>query len=180
MDVSKEKWKVRTYEGIEKNKIIDAAREVIRLSDPDEIKFENTLDGFNAERIQLSYMVVATNQDYFKYQFVTREQGNKVQARIDIEENIMKANVLTLGMPTFDIGKPETSYVYNLFYSRMDYLLGLKDNWYTCKDAISKIKAKFGKADNVKQLGMSSLCGALVDDRVPGSLAKAQSEELFN
>ena len=178
VDVSQEGWKVRTYEGYTKEQVVSAAREVIRLADSQETKFENTLDGFNAERTQLAYYVVQSSQDYYKYQFIAREAEGKVHSRVDIEEVLMRANVLTLGMPVFDVGKPQSSYIYDLFYSRIDYLLGKSKSWYSCSDAVSKVSAKFGKANDATKLGMGALCGRFTDDKIPSQVTS--HETLFN
>ncbi|KGJ97735.1 MULTISPECIES: hypothetical protein [unclassified Pseudoalteromonas] len=54
-DLSLEEWKLREYKNHNKEEVIAAAREVIRLSDPSDVNFENTRDGFNATRTSLGY-----------------------------------------------------------------------------------------------------------------------------
>ncbi|MBE8158417.1 MAG: hypothetical protein HAW59_03390 [Betaproteobacteria bacterium] len=163
-DISREDWKIRSYEGIEKRDIMEAAREVIRLSDPDEIRFESKPDGFAAVRRQISYYVVESGVDIFLFEFTARETNAGVEARIDIQESIERAGFATLGLPITKVGRPENSYIYDLFYSRMEYLLGLKDRWHTCKDAVGKISTSGREAE---ELGLAAFCGRFASDLSP-------------
>ncbi len=169
-DVSRENWKIRTYKDVTKEDAVDAAREVIRLSDPDDIIFTTTPDGFSAVRRQLSYYVVESGLDVFVFEFTARETESGVQARIDIHERIERASFSTLGLPVTNIGRPQTSYAYQLFYARMDYLLGLNDRWQNCKDG--------GAASNTQaeNLGLSAFCGRFVSDLSPPPFSRKNSQ----
>ena len=160
-DLSREKWKVRFYEGVEKEDAIAAAREAIRLSDPDDIVFQRAADGFDAVRRQVSYYVVESGLDQFLFDVSAREKDNGVEVRLDIRENIQRANFYSLGLPVITVGKPQTPYVYDLFFSRMEYLLELKDKWQTCKD----IGAASDEA--AESIGVAAFCGRFASDLSP-------------
>ena len=169
-DISREDWKIRTYKDITKEDVVDAAREVIRLSDPNDIIFTTTPDGFSAVRRQLSYYVVESGLDIFVFEFTARETESGIQTRIEIQERIERANLVTLGLPVAQVGKPQTSYAYQLFYSRMDYLLGLSDRWQNCKDGGA---ASDKQAEN---LGLGAFCGRFSSDLAPPPFSRKISQ----
>lgn len=173
-DVSREDWKIRSYEGIDRQEILQAAREVIRLADPDDTIFETKPDGFRAARRQLSYYVVESGLDIFAFDFVVRATGGRLETRLDIEERIERANFVTLGLPVAEVGKPQSEYIYKLFYSRMDYLLGLNDRWLTCKESSGQeAGAAYGKAE---ELGLAAFCGRFASDLSPPPFAKRRKQ----
>lgn len=171
-DVTKEDWKVRDFNGKSKGDVVEAAREVIRLSDPSDVKFENTEEGFNASRVSTGYYVVKTNIDGYSFKFIAQEKNGLTRTRIEIEETEIKQSVLTLGLPTGEVGKPNYPYIYELFYARLEYLLGIKDGWVKCDEAVSRVSAKFGLPNDARKIGMASLCGDYADDNEPTSTSK--------
>ena len=160
-DVSREDWKIREYKGADKDEVVQAAREVLRLADPDEVIFQITADGFTAERRQLSYLVVESGIDLFRFEFTVREKDGVVSTRFDIWEHIERANIVSLGLPVAKVGKPQSRYAYDLFYSRMEYLLKLKDTWQTCK------AVGVDTPGRAEELGLASLCGRFSSDLSP-------------
>ena len=168
-DVSREAWKIRSYEGIEKQAIVLAAREVIRLSDPDEIQFESKPDGFAAVRNQISYFVLESGRDVFLFEFAVRQTDSGIETRIDIQESIKRSDFTTLGLPVTKQGRPENSYAYDLFYSRLEYILGLNDRWYTCQAAMGKISAD---SKDAEELGLAVFCGRFVSDLLPPPVSR--------
>ena len=171
-DITQEQWKLREYKGKSQEQVIAAAREVIRLSDPTDVTFENTFDGFKAIRSSLGYYVVKSNIDTYEYNFIVQEKNGVTRSRLEIDEYQMNQSLLTLGLPVGQIGKPDYPYVYELFYARVDYLLGDKTEWHKCDDAVSRVSAKFGLPHDSRKLGMSSLCGTYADDKLPSSVSK--------
>lgn len=163
----KNDWGNRTYSGAQKKEIIDAAKEVIRLIDPSKTKIFDTADGFDAQRAKVSYYVIESGLDIFKFKFVAIESKDSIQTTFDVDEIISRASFKTLGMPVTNTGKPENRYVYDLFYSRVDYLLGKNEKWHNCKDAINKIPAGIEKSESIEKIGLSSFCGRFVEDVVP-------------
>jgi hypothetical protein len=168
-DISKEEWKLREYKGQQKEQVIAAAREVIRLSDPDDVTFENTSDGFNANRTSMGYYVVKTNIDGYAFNFVAQEKEGVTRSRLEIEETEINQSLLTLGLPVGKVGKPNYPYVFDLFYSRVAYLLGTKEEWHKCDVAVSRVSARHGFPNDSRKLGMASLCGEYSDDNIPNS-----------
>ncbi|WP_114764290.1 hypothetical protein [Vibrio rhodolitus] len=171
-DLSLEEWKLREYKNHNKEEIIAAAREVIRLSDPSDVNFENTRDGFNATRTSLGYYVVANEIDAYAFNFVVQEKDGVTRSRLEIEETEINQSLLTLGLPVGKNGKPDYPYVYDLFYARMAYLLGDKDEWHRCDDAVSRVSARYGLPNDARKLGMASICGKFSDDNIPNSASK--------
>lgn len=171
-DLSLEEWKRREFQDHTKEEVISAAREVIRLSDPSDVSFENTSDGFNATRTSMGYYVVANQFDGYSFNFVAQEKDGVTRSRLEIEEHEVRQTILTLGVPIGKMGKPDYPYVYDLFYSRMEYLLGDKEEWHKCDDAVSRVSARFGLPNNARELGMASICGSFSDDNVPISSSK--------
>ena len=176
-DMSKEEWKVREFKGEQKEQLIAAAREVIRLSDPSDVTFENTSDGFNANRTSMEYYVIKTNIDGYLFNFVAQEKDGVTRSRLEIEETEINQSLLTLGLPVGKVGKPNYPYVYDLFYSRVAFLLGTKDEWHNCDVAVSRVSARFGLPNDARKLGMASICGKYSDDNIPNAASK--KVELF-
>jgi hypothetical protein len=176
-DISKEEWKTREFKSQTKEQVISAAREVIRLADPSDVKFENTLDGFNAWRTSTEFYVVQSQFESYQFRFIAQEKNGLTRSRLEIDEGIMKQSLLTLGIPKLNAGKPGFPYIYDLFYSRVEYLLSMKENWQKCDDAVSRVSAKSGFPNDASKLGMASLCGSYSDDNIPNS--SSRKIELF-
>lgn len=125
----------------------------------------------------MGYYVVKTNLDGYLFNFVAQEQNGVTRTRLEIEETEVNQSILTLGLPVGDVGKPNYPYIYELFYSRLSYLLGIKDEWHTCDVAVSRVSARYGLPNDARKLGMASLCGNYSDDNLPNSASK--KVELF-
>lgn len=163
-------WGNQIYSGKSKQEIIQAAKEAIRLIDPKKVKITDTPDGFNAEREKISYYVIETGHDLFKFKFIAKESNNTIQTQLDIEETIFRASLKTLGVPVTSTGSPANRYVYDLFYSRVDYLLGKNEKWFSCKDTINRLPAGLMEVESLENIGLSSFCGRFVEDVAPSSI----------
>ena len=168
-DLSREEWKNRDFEGVSREKVVAAAREVVRLADPGDVTFKNTSDGFSATRTAMGYYVVQSNIDSYTFKFSALERDGNTRSRLEIEEAEIKSSLLSLGLPVGEIGKPGSPYIYDLFFSRVEFLLGLKESWHKCEDAVSRVSARFGLPNDARQLGMASLCGTYSEDNMPNS-----------
>jgi len=63
------------------------------------------------------------------------------------------------------IGNVDGTAIYDVFWSRMDYLLGRSDHWMTCKEADERVEAKIIWGTN------EALCNSFnMKDRLPEEL----------
>lgn len=123
----------RNYQDVTPSKLLKAAEDVARLTDPRGVRFDYRTGGFRAQRPVFAYMVIAAmTGDYF-YDAEVRPASGGTTIEIKVFNNIngITASGVFPGSGTF----VEAKGVYDLYFARIDYLLGRRADWVTCKDA---------------------------------------------
>ena len=142
-----EKYSTRFYKEKTPDQIIKAATRLFLLSDPDDYgfnRFENSL-----EAVRKQFNLLRVSYDKWTLKTYPKEGGTKAMLGF-----IWMAGTYPSG--TQDEG------TYELFWARLDYLLGLSENWITCDEYYDLVeKNKMGK------LGMGLCWGELIDDNSP-------------
>ena len=142
-----EKYSTRFYKDKTPDQIIKAATRLFLLSDPDDYgfnRFENSL-----EAVRKQFNLLRVSYDKWTLKTYPKEGGTKAMLGF-----IWMAGTYPSG--TQDEG------TYELFWARLDYLLGLSENWITCDEYYDLAeKNKMGK------LGMGLCWGELIDDNSP-------------
>lgn len=157
---SKERFRVsqKRYESISKKDLIEAARQVFVLMDQNDIKFENTTNGFIASRKWFMYKIIhaSCGTDFWNFQVV--EEGDKLIAsirpsvRYGLIDSDQKGALI------------QGTAIYQMFWKRLDFLLGRSLEWESCEMGLKKIKS-------MKTCGsLEHICDSLtLDDATPDS-----------
>lgn len=148
--LTREEWlstTTRTYKTNTKDQVIEAAEKVFRLADGDDFNIVHAEDGLMATRPWSVYLVLAaaTGIDYWKV--VVAPGEGFVKASVQVNTSMQTVSP----MPTVggDIsvstspmsGSPVMgTAIYDVFWARMDYLLGVSESWMTCKVADQRVK----------------------------------------
>lgn len=146
-----------TYTGITKEQAINAAEKVLRLADGDDFLIVHNESGFHASRNWVVYIVIgaAMGTDYWKI-VVTEKREESINVEVQISTQM---NTIASAME----GRPVNgTAIYDLFWSRFEYLIKKNNNWLTCKKADEKLDKKI-------TWGLTEqLCNSFnVDDNVP-------------
>jgi hypothetical protein len=141
------KYSTRFYKDKTPDQIIDAATKLFTLSDPDDYGFNRFENSLEATRKQ--YNLLSVSHDKWTLKTYPKDNGTKA-----IIGFIWMAGTYPSG--TQDEG------TYQLFWARMDYLLGLSQDWITCDEYYElSDKNLMGKA------GIGLCFGKLMDDNSP-------------
>lgn len=148
---------VRTYSGESRERVVEAARTVLQVSDPTDFEFRDTLTGFTGLRRYVIYAVLAASNGREKWEFQTEPDGKAVKAAITVSE----AGVATGGYSTTPYeGQMASVPLYRLFWDRVDYMLGKRPDWVSCEQADAALKAA-----GTGSLALGGLCGPTSDGR---------------
>ena len=150
----------RDYPGITPEQLYAAAEKLFRLSDGDDYSFTYTQATMTAQRRWSFYFVLAAGfgTDLWKLSATDKEGG--AEASVDVSSTASQA----LGVTT--VGGYGGTALYDLFWSRMDYLLGVSNHWMTCDESAQRIKTGAVWGSN------APLCDSLtVADNPPEELA---------
>ncbi|ANN71554.1 hypothetical protein [Bordetella bronchialis] len=163
----------RTYQGKSAEDVYHAAEKLFRLADGDDFTFAYTDNSMTASRRWSIYLVLtaAFGTDTWLIQTKELPDGVKVSAQV----STMAGSVLPMattggdftatGSPTLAGGVPGTA-IYDVFWARMNYLLGLSQRWMTCEEA--EARRKSGVVWGVND----ALCNSFnMKDDVPEELA---------
>jgi hypothetical protein len=76
----------RVYPNETSERVIDAAQAVIKQSDPNNVEFRNTLNGFTALRRYFIYAVLASAEGRERWEFTADKEGAGIKAGLTISE----------------------------------------------------------------------------------------------
>lgn len=129
--------RIREYPGVSKDRMIAACESALKASDNKYEITQHMPDGFYAKRNWMVYMVIAAawGDNHWKIIVEDKNGGSMVEAR-SWQGASVGANPFPVSFP----GKTENEYytsptLYKLFFDRVDYFLGLRSDWATCKNA---------------------------------------------
>lgn len=149
----------RTYQGETRERVIQAAEIVLKLSDPKDFEFRHNAAGFTGLRRYVIYAVIASAVGREKWEFNTETPApGAIRASVTISE----AGTTSGGYSTTPYeGTMASVPLYRLFWNRMDYMLGRRPDWVTCDQATEALQAT-----DTNPLGaLGGLCGATSEGR---------------
>jgi hypothetical protein len=144
------KTTTRVYKDVTKEQVVLAAEKLLILADGDDFVFAHSEDGFFASRNWSVYLVLAfvAGTDHWMFKTVEHEGSVKAQVQISVAAQGVAPMQTTSGawaattMPGMS-GMPVTGpALYDLFWARMDYLLGAKEYWMLCENINTSIRKK--------------------------------------
>jgi len=140
----------RTYAGVTQEQVIGAAERVLRLADGDDFAFAHRPDGFLASRGWSVYLVLGASvgADTWVLSTSTRPDG-AVFASVEVGTSAAAVTPMATTTPgtwtaaALPAGATPVQgrAVYDLFWSRVDYLLGLRETWPTCKESDAAVSS---------------------------------------
>jgi hypothetical protein len=148
----------RTYQGETRERVIQAAQTVLRISDPTDFEFRNTLNGFTGLRRYFVYAVLAAASGREKWEFLAEPTPDGVRASVSISE----AGETSGGYSRTPYENAMLSIpLVRLFWVRVDYVLGRAPEWKTCDEAATELEQT--KTNIAEALG--GLCGTTSEGR---------------
>ncbi len=155
----------REYIDVTEVQVLQAAEEILRLADGDDFKIKKLPQSLSATRRWRVYIVLYYSWGDDNWNVKTVATNNNVTATVQISTK--EGYIGGIGYINMD-GAPKTMIhgdaIYDLFWARMDYLLGKRPDWMTCEMSDNRIKQKIVWGDN------STLCHMLnIKDNIPTS-----------
>lgn len=137
----------RTYSGVSKEQALAASEKLLRLADGDDFDIRHTESGINATRAWIAYAVIVgvNGTDYWDIR--TDEIGDGVKVSVQVSTQTQSTGPMQMGstwMPVNSTTPGTPAYgvaIYDVFFSRLDYLLGKSGKWMTCKAADERVKS---------------------------------------
>ena len=158
--LSRKEWlevTTRHYTDVTTEDVLLAAEKLFRLADGDDFKFYHTKDSLSATRNWVAYMVIAAagGTDYWKIQVASIPNGVTVTIQVNTSAWAL--------IPMSPNASPvQGTAIYDVFWARLEYLLGKRTEWMSCKEANKRISEKLTYGDN------SALCNSFnVADKTP-------------
>ncbi len=163
----------RTYEGATAEEVLAAAEKLFRLADPRQVQFQHFDNGFRMYRRWGVYMVLAAARgtDIWDVRAVPTNGGVRVTTHLTRTESAITAapvgtsggdtSVTAVTTPAAGGVPVNSTAIYDLFWGRMDYLLGRRAEWMTCQEANARMKEGFTYGP------LDALCSVTTDDLTP-------------
>jgi hypothetical protein len=152
----------RVYENVDKEAVFSAIEKLFILADGDDFTFTYSENGMQAIRNWSFYLVIAAGfgTDYWNITIRDVEGGVKVSTCASTQSQGVAPAPTTGGNfsagTTPLMGSPiQGTSIYDLFYARLDYLLGLRGDWMSCDESNQR------KSDGITWGLNEALCNSL-------------------
>ncbi|WP_413612881.1 hypothetical protein [Bdellovibrio sp. HCB-110] len=177
--LSRDEWLAltqRNYSGVTKETLIAKAEEVLRLADGDDFKFHHSENGFTASRNWLVYIVIgaASGTDVWNFQVEPTTDSWKVKVSVSTTSGNTSATAVGAITTPNQSSTEQGNAIYNIFWNRLDYLLGKSTQWMDCRLASRKLSSGeyFGNDE--------ALCNSFnMTNNYPLDLSDAEIERIF-
>jgi hypothetical protein len=126
----------RVWPSESKARVIAAAEAVVKHSDPRDIQLEYSKQGFVARRKFFIYAVLATADGEDRWTFHASENSEGASASV----RVIQRGTAQSGRFSERFRENQV-YVgsFRLFYARIEYLLGRREDWIRCSEAVAKL-----------------------------------------
>jgi len=170
----------KTFKDVDKEKLIKAAQEVLTLCDGTDFQFSHTPNGFVGSRRWLIYMVLAAAMGTDFWYFNIEEKQNELKASLYVSTSSGNIGGYYGGNGASTITTPNQGFpiqgtaIYDIFWNRLDYMLGRTNQWMSCDDELDKIRKgeTWGNLEN--------FCGGVtVNDDPPTNLTESEVQRIF-
>ncbi len=138
----------RIYQGASPEEVFSAAEKLFVLADGDDFRFFHDDNSITASRTWLVYLVLAAavGTDTWHVRAMPIDGGVKVSAALTTTSGSVLpmpttgGDMTAGGMPSMG-GNVSGTAIYDVFWARMDYLMGKSDTWMTCDDANERMRS---------------------------------------
>jgi hypothetical protein len=121
----------RKYEGVTRDQVLEAAEKVFELASPN-YECVPTKDGLIAQRNWSTYLIISAAYGHFRWNIETEEETPGVITVTAHCDGSAGSYAYASSMGPQQLIVKETG-VYQLFWARMDYVLGRRTHWVTRK-----------------------------------------------
>lgn len=178
--MSRDEYLARTNRSyaVDREQLIRAARKVLELADPADTVFVDLHEGFDAHRTWSAYYVIGGEHGIHHWAVRTRHDGDKVAVSVQVSEEMTVATAAPVaggqgGVVPYSSGMPGRPLrgmkVYDLYFARLEYLLGLSKEWPDCDDWEGTGSLGGGRRKSQED-DLSPFCGATAKDLSPPGL----------
>lgn len=150
--MNREEWLAttsRTYQGVTKDQVLIAGEKLFRLADGDDFLIVHTDDGLYATRIWSVYLVLAAamGTDYWTIKTAHVDGGIRASVQVNSQSQAITPMPTTgqdwTAGTTPMAGSPVMgTAIYDVFWARMDYLLGKSQEWMPCSVSNARMKQR--------------------------------------
>lgn len=151
--MSRDEWlasTTRIYPDKTPDDVFRAAERLFRLADGDDFQISYTRDAMHAFRPWSVYVVLAAVTGTDIWTVSTETGADSVRVFVELRTTTTPIGAVPTGNggaapltgPATGGGMVQGTAIYDLFWTRMDYLLGHSDHWETCPEADAKVTAK--------------------------------------
>ncbi|MCX5592850.1 hypothetical protein [Alcaligenes endophyticus] len=138
----------RSYEGKSSEDVFAAAEKVLTLMDGDDFTFHHSADSVTGMRSWLVFalLIVVDGVDTWTIKAVDTPTGTNATVSVATSTaSAIAAPTGGAGVSSSDSGatpgQVSGTALYDLFWARMDYMLGTRSDWMTCDQAKTKLAA---------------------------------------
>ena len=167
--MTRDEWNAETkrvYSDIGEDKILEAAEQLFVLWDGDDFSFSHGESELNASRTWSLFALVSYVDGTDHWRVTTKKIADqKVEVRVSLAAANSSSSMVIGGAapfmgPAISTGtNVDTPYIYRLFWSRLDFLLGKSNDWYSCD--------KWKKFAGVDRIALGTPCNPLAKDDNP-------------
>lgn len=151
------------FPGFTVDQVTKASRQVLTLLDGEDFKMEDTRIGFVGRREWFNFALIAAEGGTDQWEFRVGQDQGITKARIEVTRTGSGGMITPFGGGYYN--QPQTIFngvaVYELFWARVDYMLGRVPAWTTCEMMRSRIRAKATWGD------LSAMCEGNNKDDTP-------------
>ena len=164
----------RYYKNVTVDEALNSAEKLFRLADGDDFIFSHTSNELRASRQWIVYVVLAVvfGTDHWSIRATRATGGVEMNIQVATQgsspapffsgPNLEMTGTVSMPMGAASI---QGSALYDLFWARMDYLLGKKKEWADCDEAERRKNIKLTWGD------LSALCNPFnIKDNMPEEL----------
>lgn len=126
----------RHYQGVTQDRILQLVESIFDLSDESDYTYAHTADGLKASRRYDVYLIFIAPSGNFVWDVRAVPDQDGVLVTVQVEEHAGGIGIQT-STELFNTVNP-----YNMFWERLDYLLGKNDHWPTCDEAEAAVGHK--------------------------------------
>lgn len=152
------------------DEIFKASEKLFNLADGNDFQYSWTDDTLIANRKWSFYLVLAAGFGNDTWQIKTQKLSDG-KTKVSVMVSTTSSSLMPMPTTGGDFSGGTTpsmanlvqgTAIYDIYWSRLDYLLGINKHWMTCKEADQKVKDKKVWGNN------EALCNSLnMDDKLP-------------
>lgn len=169
---------IREYKDISKDAVFEAAKRVLLISAYGEERFllDSYRNHLSATKARLTYSLFSASLYEDTWDLSVKEVDGISKARLTLKR-------------IHDLEEKESIYLdkktHGIFWNRVDYLLGLKDKWYSCNENFIYDKESLracdaiGFADNLKPNQYDIIRNKLISQRVPAKSISSIADDIL-